>query len=127
MKSRYEIFKRFGKWNWKFIKDWVSCALCMKYHNLIWNDTSKDVSNKEQQQNRSLEALGDFWLKKWTKMTISYQNAVGSSTAGGFTALIFKWRGSIYQLIYRELLIYLSAYVLTSLVYRQLLNKHQKS
>ena len=99
----------------------------MKYNNLIWNDTSKDVSNKEQQQNRSLEALGDFWLKKWTKMTISYQNAVGSSTAGGFTALIFKWKGSIYQLIYRELLIYLSAYALTSLIYRQLLNNHQKS
>ena len=101
----------------------------MKSHNLIWNDTIKDSKRKgrqQQQQNRSLEALRDYWLKKWFKMTISYQNAVGSSTAGGFTALLFKWKGSIYQLIYRELIIYLSAYITLSLVYRQLLTKHQK-
>ena len=60
-------------------------------------------------------------------MTINYQNAVGSSTAGGFTALLFKWKGSIYKLIYRELLIYMSAYIMLSLVYRKLLTKHQQS
>ena len=101
----------------------------MNSHNLIWNDTIKDSKRKgrqQQQQNKSLEALRDYWLKKWFKMTISYQNAVGSSTAGGFTALLFKWKGSIYQLIYRELIIYLSAYITLSLVYRQLLTKHQK-
>jgi hypothetical protein len=60
-------------------------------------------------------------------MTISYQNAVASSTAGGFTRLLFKWKGSLYKLIYRELLLFITAYIMLSLVYRQLLTKHQKS
>ena len=62
----------------------------------------------------------------WYKMTISYQRDVASSTAGGFTRLLFKWKGSLYKLIYRELLLFLSAYILLSLVYRQLLNRHQR-
>ena len=59
-------------------------------------------------------------------MTISYQRDVASSTAGGFTRLLFKWKGSLYKLIYRELLLFLTAFILLSLVYRQLLTKHQK-
>ena len=60
-------------------------------------------------------------------MTISYQRDVASSTAGGFTRLLFKWKGSLYKLIYRELLLFITAYIMLSLVYRQLLTKHQKS
>ena len=59
-------------------------------------------------------------------MTISYQRDVASSTAGGFTRLLFKWKGSLYKLIYRELLLFMSAYILLSLVYRQLLTQHQR-
>ena len=59
-------------------------------------------------------------------MTISYQRDVASSTAGGFTRLLFKWKGSLYKLIYRELLLFLSAYVLLSLIYRQILSTNQR-
>jgi Ca2+/Na+ antiporter len=60
-------------------------------------------------------------------MTISYQRDVASSTAGGFTRLLFKWKGSLYKLIYREVLLFMGAYILLSLVYRQLLNKNQRT
>ena len=59
-------------------------------------------------------------------MTISYQRDVASSTAGGFTRLLFKWKGSLYKLIYRELALFQAAYVLLSLVYRQLLTINQR-
>jgi len=59
-------------------------------------------------------------------MTISYQRDVASSTAGGFTRLLFKWKGSLYKLIYRELLLFMSAFIMLSLIYRQLLTKHQR-
>ena len=59
-------------------------------------------------------------------MTISYQRDVASSTAGGFTRLLFKWKGSLYKLIYRELLLFQSAYILLSLIYRQLLTRNQR-
>jgi hypothetical protein len=59
-------------------------------------------------------------------MTISYQRDVASSTAGGFTRLLFKWKGSLYKLIYRELLLFISAYVFLSLIYRQVLTGTQK-
>ncbi len=61
-----------------------------------------------------------------SRMTISYQRDVASSTAGGFTRILFKWKGSLYKLIYRELLLYLSAYTILSLIYRQLMTEHQK-
>lgn len=60
-------------------------------------------------------------------MTISYQRDVASSTAGGFTRLLFKWKGSLYKLIYRELFLFMGAYILLSLLYRQLLNKNQRA
>lgn len=59
-------------------------------------------------------------------MTISYQRDVASSTAGGFTRLLFKWKGSLYKLIYRELLLFLGSFILLSLIYRQLLTDNQK-
>jgi hypothetical protein len=59
-------------------------------------------------------------------MTISYQRDVASSTAGGFTRLLFKWKGSLYKLIYRELVLFMSAYIILSLIYRQLLTQNQR-
>ncbi len=60
-------------------------------------------------------------------MTISYQRDVASSTAGGFTRLLFKWKGSIYKLIYRELLLFQMTYIILSLTYRQLLTVSQRA
>jgi len=59
-------------------------------------------------------------------MTISYQKDVASSTAGGFTALLFKWKGSLYKLICRELLLFVMVYSLIGAVYRELMNNTQK-
>jgi len=59
-------------------------------------------------------------------MTISYQRDVASSTAGGFTRLLFKWKGSLYKLICRELLLFLVVYVTLGVVYRKFMNVEQK-
>jgi len=59
-------------------------------------------------------------------MTISYQRDVASSTAGGFTRLLFKWKGSLYKLICRELILFLVVYALLGVIYRQLMNESQQ-
>lgn len=59
-------------------------------------------------------------------MTISYQRDVASSTAGGFTRLLFKWKGSLYKLICRELLLFLIVYTILGVIYRQCMTDTQK-
>lgn len=59
-------------------------------------------------------------------MTVSYQYKVASSTSGGFTRLLFMWRGSLYKLIYRELVIFLLAFDILSALYRNLMTDAQK-
>nr|XP_033333072.1 bestrophin-4-like [Megalopta genalis]XP_033333073.1 bestrophin-4-like [Megalopta genalis]XP_033333074.1 bestrophin-4-like [Megalopta genalis]XP_033333075.1 bestrophin-4-like [Megalopta genalis]XP_033333076.1 bestrophin-4-like [Megalopta genalis] len=59
-------------------------------------------------------------------MTVTYQYQVANSTSGGFTRLLFMWRGSLYKLIYRELLIFLLIFATLSAIYRHLLNATQK-
>ncbi|GAB1862950.1 Bestrophin homolog [Camponotus japonicus] len=59
-------------------------------------------------------------------MTVSYQYEVASSTSGGFTRLLFMWRGSLYKLIYRELLLYLLLFGILSALYRHAFNAAQK-
>lgn len=59
-------------------------------------------------------------------MTVSYQYQVASSTSGGFTRLLFMWRGSLYKLIYRELLLFLSLFAIISTVYRNFLTSADK-
>ncbi|XP_034256613.1 uncharacterized protein LOC117654267 [Thrips palmi] len=59
-------------------------------------------------------------------MTVSYQYEVASSTSGGFTRLLFMWKGSLYKLIYRELLLFLLAFGILSALYRNLFTAEQK-
>ncbi|XP_025153867.1 bestrophin-4 isoform X2 [Harpegnathos saltator] len=59
-------------------------------------------------------------------MTVSYQYEVASSTSGGFTRLLFMWRGSLYKLIYRELLLYLILFGTMSALYRHAFTVAQK-
>ncbi|KOX76000.1 Bestrophin-2 [Melipona quadrifasciata] len=59
-------------------------------------------------------------------MTVSYQYQVANSTRGGFTRLLFMWRGSLYKLIYRELLLFLILFAALSTIYRHMLNSKQK-
>ncbi|XP_045119148.1 bestrophin-2-like isoform X3 [Portunus trituberculatus] len=59
-------------------------------------------------------------------MTVSYQYDVASSTSGGFTRLLFKWKGSLYKLIYKELFIFCLAFAGMSCVYRFVFSEPQK-
>ena len=55
-------------------------------------------------------------------MTVSYSGDVGNaSTFGCFNKILLKWRGSVYKLIYKELLAYITVYFLINLFYRSVL------
>ena len=55
-------------------------------------------------------------------MTVSYSGDVGNaSTFGCFNKILLKWRGSVYKLIYKELLAYITVYFLINLFYRAVL------
>ncbi|NXL43797.1 BEST4 protein, partial [Podilymbus podiceps] len=59
-------------------------------------------------------------------MTISYTLKVANSHFGGFSKLLFRWKGSIYKLLYKEFIVFVVLYALLSLVYRWLLTEEQK-
>ncbi|XP_078044426.1 bestrophin family protein isoform X1 [Augochlora pura] len=60
-------------------------------------------------------------------MTISYASEVpNGSSFGCFWRILVKWRGSVYKLIWRELLAYLFVYYLINFTYRYALNEHQR-
>ena len=61
-------------------------------------------------------------------MTVSYSREVFTSTGtfGLFLKLLARWRGSIYRLIWRDLIIYIGIYYVLSGVYRFLLNEEGK-
>ena len=56
------------------------------------------------------------------KMTISYTaDVANASNFGVFTRILLRWKGSVYKLVYKELLAFLSLYFLLNIVYRNLL------
>ncbi|XP_019386866.1 PREDICTED: bestrophin-4 [Crocodylus porosus] len=59
-------------------------------------------------------------------MTVSYTLEVADARFGGFSKLLFRWKGSIYKLLYKELLVFALLYTTLSLVYRRLLSAEQK-
>uniref|UniRef100_T1JAX6 Bestrophin homolog n=1 Tax=Strigamia maritima TaxID=126957 RepID=T1JAX6_STRMM len=59
-------------------------------------------------------------------MTITYQFDVSTATFCGFAKLLGKWRGSIYKLVYKEMLVYCAGFTLISLWYRLLMTEEQK-
>ncbi|CAN2391870.1 Bestrophin [Pristimantis euphronides] len=59
-------------------------------------------------------------------MTISYTLEVANARFGGFSKLLFRWKGSIYKLLYKELLVFTLCYTLLSVMYRVVLTKEQK-
>ncbi|KAK2576473.1 hypothetical protein KPH14_005804 [Odynerus spinipes] len=63
---------------------------------------------------------------KGMKKNYMYGNGVASSTSGGFTRLLLMWRGSLYKLIYRELLLFLIMFASLSAIYRHALTDPQK-
>jgi len=60
-------------------------------------------------------------------MTLSYSNSVASSFGfGNFFKLIFRWHGSVYKLVWPEMLTYCILYAVMSLVYRLALDEEQR-
>uniref|UniRef100_A0A8C6UUL7 Bestrophin homolog n=1 Tax=Neogobius melanostomus TaxID=47308 RepID=A0A8C6UUL7_9GOBI len=59
-------------------------------------------------------------------MTVTYSRRVADAGLGTFFHLLLRWKGSIYKLLYRELIIFTVLYYFFSVVYRYLLNKDQK-
>ncbi|XP_059968863.1 bestrophin-3 isoform X1 [Mesoplodon densirostris] len=59
-------------------------------------------------------------------MTVTYSSKVANATFFGFHRLLFKWRGSIYKLLYREFIVFAVLYTAISFMYRLLLTGAQK-
>jgi len=61
-------------------------------------------------------------------MTVTYTPDVASISRkyGGFWKLLFRWEGSMYKVIWKDLVIYLALYVALSLVYRLALDAPQR-
>ncbi|VDD90665.1 unnamed protein product, partial [Enterobius vermicularis] len=51
-------------------------------------------------------------------MTISYQLDVSSASAIAFCRLLFRWKGSIWKIVFQELLIWMLLYLCISFFYR---------
>ena len=55
-------------------------------------------------------------------MTVSYTADVNNNNIFGcFTKILIKWRGSVYKLIYKELIAYIILYFIVNIFYRSLL------
>ena len=55
-------------------------------------------------------------------MTVSYTGDVGNASAFGcFNKILFRWKGSVYKLVYKELLAYIALYLVINLTYRLVL------
>ncbi|XP_024921944.1 bestrophin-4 isoform X2 [Cynoglossus semilaevis] len=59
-------------------------------------------------------------------MTVSYSLEVANVRFGGFSKLLFRWKGSIYKLLYKELLVFCGVYLFFSIVYRFILTSRQQ-
>ncbi|XP_062859519.1 bestrophin-2 [Trichomycterus rosablanca] len=59
-------------------------------------------------------------------MTVTYSRRVADARLGTFSHLLLRWKGSIYKLLYRELLIFTVLYCIISIFYRFLMNNGQK-
>lgn len=51
-------------------------------------------------------------------MTVTYSRRVADAGLGTFFHLLLRWKGSIYKLLYRELIIFSLFYTFFSIVYR---------
>ncbi|XP_053498390.1 bestrophin-1 [Ictalurus furcatus] len=59
-------------------------------------------------------------------MTVTYSRRVADARLGTFSYLLLRWKGSIYKLLYRELLIFIVLYYIISVLYRFLLDDGQR-
>lgn len=59
-------------------------------------------------------------------MTVTYSLNVANAKLTGFSKLLIRWKGSIYKLLYREMIIFCTLYYALSLLYRYLLDPDQR-
>ncbi|XP_076334872.1 bestrophin-4-like isoform X2 [Tachypleus tridentatus] len=59
-------------------------------------------------------------------MTVTYSLNVANARLLGFGKLLFRWHGSIYKLLYREISIFCVAYCSLSVLYRYVLTEPQR-
>ncbi|XP_078264223.1 bestrophin-4 [Rhinoraja longicauda] len=59
-------------------------------------------------------------------MTVSYTLKVADARFAGFSKLLLRWKGSIYKLLYKELIVFISLYSVFSVTYRYFLTPAQK-
>ncbi|KZS15820.1 Bestrophin-3 [Daphnia magna] len=50
----------------------------------------------------------------------------GLDLSGSFISLLWRWRGSLYKLCYKELICFLVPFGIVSIIYRQALDVEQK-
>lgn len=60
-------------------------------------------------------------------MTINYSLEVATADFGTFLKLLLRWHGSMYKFMYKELIIFFTAYFALSFVYRFALNAEQQA
>ncbi|CAI4222364.1 unnamed protein product [Auanema sp. JU1783] len=59
-------------------------------------------------------------------MTVSYNLDVSQSSSLAFVRLLFRWKGSVWRSVYKELLIWLIMYYIVFFIYRYALNDQQQ-
>ncbi|KAH8379257.1 hypothetical protein KR009_003954 [Drosophila setifemur] len=60
-------------------------------------------------------------------MTVTYTSSVStSSVLSNFLGLLMRWRGSIYKLVWADILVFIGAYTILAVIYRLLLNDRGK-
>ncbi|XP_013778511.1 bestrophin-4-like [Limulus polyphemus] len=60
-------------------------------------------------------------------MTVTYSLNVSKARLLGFAKLLLRWRGSIYKLLYREMIIFCGLYYSLSALYRYILTENQRT
>ena len=57
-------------------------------------------------------------------MTISYTSDVANASKFGvFTTILIRWKGSVYKLVYKEMLAFLAVYYALNIFYRTILQE----
>ncbi|GFR00117.1 bestrophin-3 [Trichonephila clavata] len=60
-------------------------------------------------------------------MTVTYSLNVSKARLCGFAKLLLRWRGSIYKLLYREMIIFCGLYYSLSALYRYVFTENQRT
>lgn len=51
-------------------------------------------------------------------MTVNYNLDILTSDSVGFIKLLFRWRGSVWRSVYKELLVWIIGYYIVFVIYR---------